>query len=53
MDSSRAAALVDCRRDRYWTYGELSVVSTHPTAATTAHVLLSKLVGLWSQVDHG
>ena len=52
MDS-HAAALVDCRRDRYWTYGELSVVSTQPTAATTAHVLLSKLVGLWSQVDHG
>ena len=52
MDS-HAAALVDCRRDRYWTYGELSVVSTHPTAATTAHVLLSTLVGLWSQVKHG
>ena len=35
------------------TYGEPCVVSTQTTAATSAHVLLSELVGLWSQVDHG
>ena len=35
------------------TYGEPCVVCTQTTAATSAHVLLSELVGLWSQVDHG
>ena len=35
------------------TYDEPCVVCTQTTSTTTAHVLLSEVVGLWSQVDHG